>query len=198
MCCVCAASCGPVALPPDSSLAFTPTVHHWVATLGLYRPAPCAVFSFIATSHERKNASQGHRKGEEDDVPPQPPSGLVSLHPCPHCGREFTPPSSLGKHLLSCGPHALAIDASKCPRCDRSFRQAAGLAAHLKCCNAGTQPSDPSTACSPTNPDFASVAPVCPRCFKSFKSSGGFGKHLLTCSVTTNEHVCPVCPRSFR
>lgn len=92
----------------------------------------------------------------------------------------------------------MALDAYKCPRCDRSFRQAAGLAVHLKCCNAGTQPSDPSTACSPTNPDFASVAPVCPRCFKSFKSRGGLGKHLLTCSVTTNEHVCPVCPRSFR
>ena len=92
----------------------------------------------------------------------------------------------------------MALDAYKCPRCDRSFRQAAGLAGHLKCCNAGTQPSDQSTACSPTNPDFASVAPVCPRCLKSFKSRRGLGKHLLTCSVTTNEHVCPVCPRSFR
>lgn len=145
--------------------------------------------------------SQKHRKGEEDDA------SNDQLYECPHCGREFTRPGGLGKHLLSCGPHAKPPDALKCLLCGRSFRQPSGLAVHMKSCKAGQQLSiDQSTACNlPTTDTHPShdQSIVCPCCARTFKSRGGLGRHMLSCkgpqmSSSSQDHLCPVCELPFK
>ena len=135
--------------------------------------------------------------GEDD-------ASTTVLHKCTHCGREFTRPGGLGKHLRTCGPLARPPDAFSCLWCNQSFKQPSGLGKHKQSCpkRPCSEPSD--STCSNNESVSTHVdSIVCPKCKRSFKSRDGFGKHLLSCNGEQQHHdptvtySCPLCPRSF-
>ncbi|XP_044527250.1 zinc finger and BTB domain-containing protein 40 isoform X2 [Gracilinanus agilis] len=107
-------------------------------------------------------------------------------HPCPTCGKIFSAPSLLERHMVT---HVGGKPFS-CGVCDKAYQQLSGLWYHNR-----THHPDVFAAQNHRSSKFTSLP--CGSCDKTFASTAAHKKHVKTEHADIKFHECETCQELF-
>ncbi|XP_019396899.1 PREDICTED: zinc finger and BTB domain-containing protein 40 [Crocodylus porosus] len=107
-------------------------------------------------------------------------------HPCPTCGKVFSAPSLLERHMVT---HVGGKPFS-CEICDKAYQQLSGLWYHNR-----THHPDVFAAQNHRSSKFSSLQ--CSSCDKTFSSTTAHRKHVKTEHADMKFHECEKCKELF-
>uniref|UniRef100_A0A6I8PA87 Zinc finger and BTB domain containing 40 n=1 Tax=Ornithorhynchus anatinus TaxID=9258 RepID=A0A6I8PA87_ORNAN len=107
-------------------------------------------------------------------------------HPCPSCGKIFSAPSLLERHMVT---HVGGKPFS-CEICDKAYQQLSGLWYHNR-----THHPDVFAAQNHRSSKFSSLQ--CGSCDRTFSSTSAHKKHVKTEHADVQFHECDKCKELF-
>uniref|UniRef100_A0A8D0G7I6 Zinc finger and BTB domain containing 40 n=1 Tax=Sphenodon punctatus TaxID=8508 RepID=A0A8D0G7I6_SPHPU len=107
-------------------------------------------------------------------------------HPCPTCGKIFSAPSLLERHMVT---HVGGKPFS-CESCDKAYQQLSGLWYHNR-----THHPDVFAAQNHRSSKFSSLQ--CSSCDKTFSSTTAHKKHVKAEHTDVKFHACEQCKEPF-
>lgn len=127
--------------------------------------------SFSTLQDHRKHIHEVHAK---------------EYHPCPTCGKIFSAPSMLERHMVT---HVGGKPFS-CGICNKAYQQLSGLWYHNR-----THHPDVFAAQNHRSPKFSSLQ--CSSCDKTFSNTVEHKKHIKTEHTDVKFHECDQCKELF-
>ncbi|XP_072465326.1 zinc finger and BTB domain-containing protein 40 [Notamacropus eugenii] len=107
-------------------------------------------------------------------------------HPCPTCGKIFSAPSLLERHMVT---HVRGKPFS-CGICDKAYQQLSGLWYHNR-----THHPDVFAAQNHRSSKFSALQ--CSSCDKTFSSTAAHKKHVVVEHADVKFHECETCQELF-